>query len=91
MNWLVKQIFWKSVYQNEIIRSFYNFFFLRVMIKYTAGDSLRNQFNEQFSTKNRDNDQAENKNCAQERHRAWWYNYSGFANLKGEYQKMEKR
>ncbi|XP_071800975.1 uncharacterized protein [Asterias amurensis] len=50
----------------------------------TAGDSLSVQNNQQFTTKDRDND-AWYRSCAQTYHGAWWYRDCHYSNLNGEY------
>ncbi|XP_071804148.1 microfibril-associated glycoprotein 4-like [Asterias amurensis] len=50
----------------------------------TAGDSLSRHNNQQFSTKDRDNDVISG-NCAQIYRGAWWYYNCHDSNLNGEY------
>ena len=52
----------------------------------TAGDSLRERGNNSaFSTKDRDNDEADNFDCAANNRGAWWYKDCYYANLNGKY------
>ncbi|XP_058120251.1 microfibril-associated glycoprotein 4-like [Anopheles ziemanni] len=51
----------------------------------TAGDSMRDNQDEKFSTFDRNNDITVG-NCAEERHGAWWYYHCTFSNLNGRYQ-----
>lgn len=51
----------------------------------TAGDSLRRHNRQQFSTKDRDNDQSKASSCAVERVGAWWYSGCTDSNLNGAY------
>nr|XP_029720824.1 angiopoietin-4-like [Aedes albopictus] len=51
----------------------------------TAGDSMMYNRGQKFSTKDKDNDGAENLNCAVTREGAWWYNFCGQADLNGQY------
>ena len=41
--------------------------------------------NQEFSTKDQDNDNWLSVNCAEERHGAFWYGSCGLVNLNGEY------
>ncbi|XP_053386899.1 ficolin-2-like [Mercenaria mercenaria] len=50
-----------------------------------AGDSLRRHNNKVFSTKDRDNDEDSNANCAQSYIGAWWYSNCHDTNLNGDY------
>ena len=51
----------------------------------TASDSLSYHRNMAFSTKDRDNDNANSFNCAASYKSAWWYNNCLRANLNGYY------
>ncbi|XP_050093979.1 fibrinogen-like protein A [Anopheles aquasalis] len=51
----------------------------------TAGESMSNNKDEKFSTKDRDNDQSSYGQCAHEREGAWWHFQCTFANLNGRY------
>ena len=59
--------------------------FLERMIERIAGDSLSYQNNQQFSTKDRDNDKWVGGHCAQLHHGAWWYDECKHSNLNGKY------
>nr|XP_039262854.1 ryncolin-1-like isoform X3 [Styela clava] len=50
-----------------------------------AGDSMAHHNNNQFSTKDQENDQDPGKNCAESYIGGWWYNYCHHANLNGLY------
>ena len=50
----------------------------------TVGDRLTYHNNQQFSTRDRDNDKL-NGRCAQAHIGAWWYNRCQFSNLNGLY------
>ena len=50
----------------------------------TAGNSLYHNNNQQFSTKDQDND-SWSGHCAQSRTGAWWYNACTYSNLNGVY------
>ncbi|KFB38459.1 AGAP011225-PA-like protein [Anopheles sinensis] len=54
----------------------------------TAGDSMKHNANQKFSTFDRDNDSDRN-NCAKERYGAWWYWGCTDSNLNGPYQNTE--
>ena len=51
----------------------------------TAGNSLSNNNNMQFSTYDRDNDVSGAGNCADYNQGAWWYRGCGHSNLNGRY------
>uniref|UniRef100_A0A182K3L2 Fibrinogen C-terminal domain-containing protein n=1 Tax=Anopheles christyi TaxID=43041 RepID=A0A182K3L2_9DIPT len=55
----------------------------------TAGDSLRDNQDEMFSTMDRDNDGSPSESCAAEREGAWWYLQCTFSNLNGVYTNSE--
>ncbi len=50
----------------------------------TVGDAMQFNSNNQFSTKDADNNRYYS-NCAQERQGAWWYDNCSYANLNGLY------
>ncbi|XP_034099981.2 ficolin-1-like [Drosophila albomicans] len=52
----------------------------------TAGNSLQENIEQQFSTYDRDNDSDE-INCAKLLSGGWWYSNCGFSNLNGKYAK----
>ena len=53
----------------------------------TAGDALTNQHNGiRFTTRDQDNDNNVDGNCAQEFRGAWWFNDCYESNLNGHYQ-----
>jgi len=52
----------------------------------TAGDSLKERGNySAFSTKDRDNDEADSFDCAASNIGAWWYKNCHYSNLNGKY------
>lgn len=51
----------------------------------TAGDSLSVHHDQSFSTRDQDNDGAQNRNCATGYQGAWWYNSCRHSNLNGMY------
>ncbi|XP_058120160.1 microfibril-associated glycoprotein 4-like [Anopheles ziemanni] len=51
----------------------------------TSGDAMRNDKDEKFSTFDQDNDKDE-RHCAEQRHGAWWYWHCTHSNLNGRYQ-----
>jgi len=51
----------------------------------TAGDSLAYHNNLAFTTKDRDNDNATDSNCAVHYTAAWWYKHCYLSNLNGKY------
>ena len=51
----------------------------------TARDSMRENNNLPFSTKDRDYDSHNTFNCAQNRKGAWWYEACTYSNLNGQY------
>ena len=51
----------------------------------TAGNSLSFHNNQQFSTKDQDNDGTSNYHCAQHHTAAWWYNSCSHSSLNGGY------
>ncbi|XP_036410791.1 angiopoietin-related protein 3-like [Megalops cyprinoides] len=48
-------------------------------------DAMSNHTGTRFSTKDRDNDNKEDSNCAQDYTGGWWFNACGDANLNGKY------
>lgn len=54
-----------------------------------AGDSLKNQATQKFTTIDRDNDSSGASNCAVDYHGAWWYAACHASNLNGLYLKGE--
>ena len=58
---------------------------LSITLCFILGDSLSYHNNQQFSTKDRDNDKWSIVNCAVARHGAWWYGRCSFSNLNGKY------
>ncbi|KAG8570629.1 hypothetical protein GDO81_011357 [Engystomops pustulosus] len=59
----------------------------------TAGDSLRTQKDQAFSTKDQNNDKSSRseKSCAEYFKGGWWFESCHFSNLNGEYLKGEHR
>ena len=55
------------------------------MFYFILGDSLSYQNNQQFTTKDRENDVASWGNCAVIFHGAWWYTACYSSNLNGKY------
>ncbi|XP_062572855.1 ficolin-1-like [Saccostrea cucullata] len=51
----------------------------------TAGDAMILSDGKGFTTKDRDNDIYDAKNCAEKHHGAWWYHMCGYSNLNGKY------
>ncbi|XP_038047544.1 fibrinogen C domain-containing protein 1-like, partial [Patiria miniata] len=51
----------------------------------TAGDSLMYHNEQEFTTKDRDNDPYSTLQCAEFRQGAWWYNSCAYSNLNGKY------
>ncbi|XP_043188896.1 microfibril-associated glycoprotein 4-like [Amphibalanus amphitrite] len=56
----------------------------------TAGDGLRLNVNEKFSTRDRDQDGSSVRHCAERRQGAWWHNACGSSSLNGRYQDSAK-
>ncbi|XP_032293551.1 angiopoietin-related protein 2-like [Drosophila virilis] len=54
-----------------------------------AGDSMRDNEHQKFTTYDRDNDQSQ-FNCAQTCLGGWWYNNCGLSNLNGQYAKRDE-
>ncbi|KAM8716916.1 hypothetical protein ACLKA7_003739 [Drosophila subpalustris] len=55
----------------------------------TAGDSMRDNEHQKFSTLDRDNDGSQ-LDCAQVCLGGWWYNNCGLSNLNGQYSKADE-
>ncbi|KAM7343182.1 tenascin-R-like [Cochliomyia hominivorax] len=74
-------------YDNFVVGGKKDFYTLFHLGAYSgdAGDSLRNQLKQKFTTKDRDNDKAPDYNCAQHYTGAWWHNYCHESNLNGKY------
>ncbi|KAI0238427.1 Ficolin-2, partial [Lamellibrachia satsuma] len=58
--------------------------FGNVFAEFWLGDSLTYQADQQFSTKDRDNDQY-SSDCANQYKGCWWYNSCHHSNLNGQY------
>ncbi|KFB41113.1 AGAP011225-PA-like protein [Anopheles sinensis] len=56
----------------------------------TAGDSMRENQDEMFTTFDRDNDIDDDQNCAEKDHGGWWYWHCTFSNLNGRFQNTSK-
>ncbi|XP_043205022.1 techylectin-5A-like [Amphibalanus amphitrite] len=54
-----------------------------------AGDNMSHHFGQQFSTRDKDQDSAFGKNCAQYINCGWWFNYCYYSNLNGVYMPRE--
>ena len=55
------------------------------VIIFSEGDALSYHNNQQFTTKDRDNDKRSRENCAITFHGAWWYKSCLRSNLNGKY------
>ena len=55
-----------------------------------TGDSLSYHNNQQFSTKDHDNNAASQENCANKHRGGWWYRSCYKSNLNGNYYKNRK-
>ncbi|XP_034473297.1 fibrinogen-like protein 1 [Drosophila innubila] len=77
-------------YDNIIVDGESEQYTLRELGDYTgtAGDSMRDNEHQKFSTLDRDNDVSE-LNCAQTCLGGWWYNNCGLSNLNGQYSKQD--
>ena len=58
---------------------------MKSVLNYLIGDSLLNQFGQQFSTFDQDNDILPGLNCAERYNGAWWYRGCFASNLNGFY------
>ena len=58
---------------------------LSITLCFILGNSLSYHNNRQFSTKDRDNDNVIEINCAALHHGAWWYGICYNSNLNGKY------
>ena len=56
-----------------------------------AGNSLSVHNNQQFTTRDRDNDNWNGGNCAVLAHGAWWYKRCYSSNLNGKYYKEREQ
>ena len=61
------------------------FCFVSFQFPIYSGDALTSNHNQDFTTKDRDNDNWASKNCAKEYHGAWWHNSCYYASLNGDY------
>ncbi|GFO42455.1 ficolin-1 [Plakobranchus ocellatus] len=79
-----------ALYSNFKVESESKQYILRIgTYSGTAGDSLTLRNGQKFSTRDRDNDRASKKHCAQRKKGGWWYNYCAQTDLNSKKTKRQ--